>query len=76
MEQIICKYYNSKLSIAMKDWRSVYLIDNNVIQLLPEMYKGNLVYRIAGKSKRYSYAEIKKHLMIKRLIIKLPFLPF
>ncbi len=76
MEQIVCKYYNPKLNIAMQDWRSVYLINDKVIRLLPEMYKGNLVYRIAGKSKRYSYAEIKKHLVIKTSIINLPQPPF
>jgi len=76
MEQIVLKYYNGHLNIAMKNRKIVYPLYPTPVMLLPEMYRGNLVYRVAGKSKRYSYAAIKKHLVVKTTIIKLPALPF
>ncbi len=42
------------MNIAMQNWKVVYLLHREATKLLAEIYKGNLVYREAGKSKRYS----------------------
>jgi hypothetical protein len=53
MEQkIIFRYLNAKLKIGMIDLMTVYLLSPNLKILLPEVYKGKLVYRIKGSSKR------------------------
>ena len=75
MEQIILKYWNEKMKIGLTNWKVVYLIDNEPIELLPEVYKGNLVYRQRGSSKRYSYKKLKKGLVKKLHVIPLE-LPF
>jgi len=75
MEQIILKYWNEKMKIGLTNWKVVYLIDNEPIELLPEVYKGNLVYRQRGSSKRYSYKKLKKGFVKKLHVIPLE-LPF
>jgi hypothetical protein len=53
MEQtIICKYWNLKLKIAFKDWQQAFIMSPVQKQLVPEVYKGNLVYRIPGSLKK------------------------
>jgi hypothetical protein len=63
------------LNNALIDWRHVYLIASELKQLLPEEYKGKLVYRARCSSKRISYERIKKGLVKKAqsIIVKLPF---
>ena len=81
MEKLVLKYYNPVLKIALGKWNQAYLISANNgkhINLLPEYYKGYLVYRIRGSSKRISYKQLKTHLFLKRTIIiiedfKMPF---
>jgi hypothetical protein len=51
---VVLKYWNEKLHIGLKDWRAVFLLDKDALPLIPEVYKGNLVYRQKGSSKRYS----------------------
>ncbi len=62
---IVFKYYNPKLNIVLQNWKLVYLLHPDPVMLLPEIYKGNLVYRETGRSKRYSYDRIKKRLTLK-----------
>ena len=76
MEQIGFKYYNRRLNIVLQNWKLVYLLHPEPVMLLPDIYKGNFVYRETGKSKRYSYARIKKGLTLKTTIIKLMMRPF
>jgi hypothetical protein len=76
MEEVIhTRYLNRELNIALTDWRQVYLIASELKQLLPEEYKGKLVYRARGSSKRISYERIKKGLVKKtsRFLLHLPF---
>ncbi len=65
MKQIVFKYYNPKLNMFCKTGNWFTVLHPEPVMLLPEIYKGNLVYRETGKSKRYSYARIKKGLTLK-----------
>lgn len=70
MEQkIVLTFLNPQLQIALEDWRTVYLLKPDIIPLTPEVYKGNLVYRTRGSSKRISYRQIKKGLIRKRIVV-------
>jgi len=60
MEQIIQKYWNEKMKIGLTNWRVVYLLDNEPVELIPEVYNGNLVYRQRGSTKRFSYKKTQK----------------
>lgn len=75
MEQVVLKYWNEKLQIGLKDWRTAYLLHKEPVLLTPEVYKGNLVYRARGSFRRYSYREIKQGIIKKKqiIIIHLPF---
>jgi hypothetical protein len=70
MEQkIFFKYINAQLNIGVKDLKTVYLLLPEPQKLLPQVYKGKLIYRIKGSSKRISYATIKKGLIKKAFSI-------
>lgn len=76
MEQrITLKYLNTKYQIALANWRTVYQLKPEVLLMTPEVYKGNLVYRAKGSTKRVSYAQIRNGLLKKKTVIKIH-LPF
>ena len=75
MKPIVLPYWNEQLQIGMLDWRTVYLFTEQPVQLIPETYKGNLVYRIPASSRRFSYHAIKKQLIKKEVSLEQP-LPF
>jgi hypothetical protein len=64
MEQKIrLNYINIQLNIGMVDIRHFYQLAPDVKHLNPEVYRGKLVYRAKGSSKRISYDQIKKGLL-------------
>ena len=66
MEQKIkLKYYNPRLNIGMASIRQVYLLSPILIDLQAEVYRGKLVYRQKGSSKRISYDQVKQGLVQK-----------
>lgn len=72
MKNIILKYYNPTLKIAVGKWNQAYLIGADkakAIELIPEYYKGCLVYRVPGTSKRFSYKTVKASLIVKNITI-------
>lgn len=75
MEQIIFELYNPIHKIAFRDWRTVYLFDQGIHFLQPELHKGRLVYRLPGTSKRWSYNTLKRGFVRKQMILRehLPF---
>ena len=81
MKNIILKYYNPTLKIAVRKRYQTYLIDAdraNTIEPIPEYYKGCLVYRVPKTSKRFSYKTVKANIIAKNITIfidtyKLPF---
>jgi hypothetical protein len=52
--KITLNYLNSGLNIGLVDWRNVYFLSPELIKLQPEVYKGMLIYRKKGSSKRIS----------------------
>ncbi len=58
-------YYNVKLQIGLVNLKTVYLLKPKPTLLLAEVYRGKLVYRAKGSSKRISYDQIKKGLLKK-----------
>jgi len=79
MQQIILRFYHPGFEIALNNWNEVWLIAGNQFrQLHPEYYRGSLVYRLPGTSKRLSYKKIKASLCRRQTIIDVPFtgLPF
>jgi len=48
MEQVVLNYWNEKLQIGLKDWRTACLFKKEPVLLTPEVYKSNLVYRARG----------------------------
>jgi hypothetical protein len=75
MEQkLIFEYINQQLNVAIKDVKTVYCLAP-LTKLIPEVYKGKLVYRFPGKAQRISYAQIKKGLVKKQITVT-EYLPF
>jgi hypothetical protein len=73
LQKIKLKLVNEKLHIGMVNWREVYILHPEIIQLNPEVDRGRLVYRYKGSTKRFSYSQIKKGLIKKRYIIKIDY---
>ena len=71
MEQKIkLRYINERLHVGMADIKEVYLLSPQLTLLRPEVYKGMLVYRAKGSSRRISYAQIKRGLVKRSLVVK------
>lgn len=68
-QQIILRYLNPALNIAMADPKTVYLLTPNPVQLYPEVRRGRLVYRAHGSGRRISYNQLKKGLRKQTIII-------
>jgi hypothetical protein len=69
-QEIVRTYLNPHLQIALMDWRGVYRLAPDVVVLIPEVYKGNLVYRAKGSNKCGSHKQIKNGLVKKRIVLK------
>ena len=74
VQEIEIKFISPQLKIGVADWRKVYLLSPLTI-LNVEIHKGMLVYRAKGSSKRFTYQQVKKGLIRKRMIIR-ELLPF
>lgn len=70
MEQKIkLKYYNPRLNIGMASIRQVYLLLPLLTPIEAEVYRGKLVYRAKGSSRRISYDQVKLGLIKKDFIV-------
>lgn len=68
--------HKPQLQIGLVNWRQAWLLSANPpLQLSTEVYKGKLVFRIPGTSRRFSYQRVRKGLQKKVIIIKEPPLP-
>ena len=78
MEQMArIQYVNAALQIGLVHWRQAWLLSGNPPQQLSaEVYKGKLIFRIPGTSRRFSYQRVKKGLQKTTIIIQEPNLPF
>ena len=71
MEQKIkLGYINELLQVGMADIRKVYLLSPVLTTLHPEVYKGKLVFRAKGSSRRISYDQIKRGLVKRSFVVK------
>ena len=61
-EKIKLRYINEKLQVGLVDLKTAYLLAPCLKPLVAEIYKGNLVYRAKGSTKRISYNLLKKGL--------------
>jgi len=73
-------YYNPILNIGLEDIRNAWFFhsDYSPIKLKTIIHQGLLVYRFPSSGKRISYLSLKKGLVKKKIIIRLPLqlLPF
>jgi hypothetical protein len=61
-QEIKLKYFNADLKIGLVSWREAYLLSSNPKLLQIETYKGRLIYREKGSTRRISYNTLKKGL--------------
>ena len=73
LQTIHLKLVNEKLHIGLVTWRQIYIYHPKVIQLIPEVDRGRLVYRYKGSNKRFSYLQIKKGLVKKQISIQIEY---
>lgn len=75
MKKIILNYYNPGYKIAMGKWNEVFYLPGDggkAVELLPECYKGRLVFRLPGSSQRLSYKTIKAGLKNQTMTVCVP----
>lgn len=77
-EEITIRYFHPVLKIGMHDIRNLWLLEPFPVKLINSLHQGNLVYRIPRSGKRISYKTLKKGLIKKTMILRLPvyLLPF
>ena len=59
------RYYNQRLHLGVVDVKQVYQLKAEPILLNVEVYRGKLVYRAKGSSRRISYDQLKDGLVKK-----------
>ena len=76
--EIVIRYFHPGLNLGMQDIKTLWLLDKYPVKLITTLHQGNLVYRIPGSRKRISYRTLKKGLIRKPIILRLPLdlLPF
>lgn len=77
-EEVIIKYFHPVYNIGLQDIRNAWLLDKPPLKLKTTTYRGSLIYRLPGSGKRISYLTLKKGLIKKTIVLRLPFelLPF
>jgi hypothetical protein len=77
-EKISIRFFHPVLNLGIADIRNVWYLTNPPVKLKTELHRGSLVFRLHGSNKRVSYRTIKKGLIKKKMIIRLPvqLLPF
>jgi hypothetical protein len=64
------RYYNERLKLGMVDIKNVYQLEPELMLLYIEVYRGKLVYRAKGSSRRISYEQVKKGLVKKSFSVE------
>ena len=68
-QKIQLHYYNPKVNVGMGTWQTVFLLSAEPVMLVPEVFRGNLIYRQKGSTRRISYQQIKRGLVKKQFFI-------
>ena len=59
----VINYINTQLNIGLKDWQTAWLLVKPYpVKLFTETYRGALVFRQKGTTKRFSFTAVKKNL--------------
>ncbi len=76
--EIVIHYFHPGLNIGIQDVRNAWHLTNPPVKLSVTMYRGALVFRLPGSVKRISYHTLKKGIIKKEMVIRLPvqLLPF
>lgn len=64
------RYYNPLLHLGVVDIKQVYQLGPEPVLLNVEVYRGKLVYRAKGSSRRISYDQLKDGLVKKLLAVE------
>jgi hypothetical protein len=77
-EEVVIRYFHPQLKIGLQDIRNAWLLSSPFVKLTTAIHRGNLVYRVPGSGIRISFRTLRKGLLKKRLVIRLPvqLLPF
>ena len=77
-EEIKINYLNPTLNLGLQDIRNVWLLNPVPVKLSTTIHRGTLVFRLPVSGKRISYKSLKRGLIKKEFIIRLPYqlLPF
>lgn len=77
-QEIFIRYVHPELNIGVEDTRNIWLLGQHPVKLPVSLHRGSLSYRLPGSGKRISYRMLKKGLIKKQIIIRLPIqlLPF
>lgn len=70
-QEIKLKYFHAELKIGLVSWREAYALFPEIVQMNIETYKGRIIYRLKGSSKRISYNRLKKGLVKTNRTIKI-----
>ncbi|MBD0331341.1 MAG: hypothetical protein ICV66_01675 [Chitinophagaceae bacterium] len=71
------KWVSEQHNIGMTTWNEAWLLTSPYpTKLITEVYRGPLVFRLPGTSKRIGYLALKKHLRKKAVDITEEPLPF
>jgi len=77
---IVIKYFHPELNIGLESIKSAWLLSdiNHPAELKTNIHLALLSYRLPVSGKRFSYRTLKKGLIKKKIIIRLPpaLLPF
>jgi hypothetical protein len=77
-EEVTIKYFHPEYNIGLQDIRNAWLLEKKPVKLKTTIYRGSLIFRIPRSGKRLSYLSLKKGLIKKTIVLRLPFeiLPF
>ncbi len=77
-DEVIIRHFHPGYNIGLQDIRNAWLLHRSPVKLSTTIYRGNLIFRVPGSGKRISYRTLKKGLVKRTIILKLPvqFLPF
>lgn len=72
-EEVIIKYFHPGYNIGLQDVRNAWLLEKKPLKLTTAIYRGSLIFRIPGSGKRISYLTLKKGLIKRTIILRLPY---
>lgn len=71
-DEIRLKYIHPSLNMGMENIKSVWLLSGKPVKLQTVVHRGSLAYRLPFSGKRISYKTLKKGLIKKTVILRLP----